>query len=191
MADNIETVAEWLYNYAVKLSGRPDWYDSWAECREEIKEDFRRDARQIDALYQEGSPMYLDKDGQWKMKAQPDDLLLSDEEIHKLAEEVIQDNAIEAFEFAKKLAKAQHAKDQKRIDELTRKGEALCQQNGELLIQIHDCQKRIEQVFEDLEDMKLIKEHHGHKQGEVKLVACARCTYEDYKTRTLAKIKEE
>jgi len=118
MADNIEAVAEWLYNYAVKLSGRPDWYDSWAECREEIKEDFRRDARQIDALYQEGSPMYLDKDGQWKMKAQPDDLLLSDEEIHKLAEEVIQDNAIEAFEFAKKLAKAQHAKDQKRIEQV-------------------------------------------------------------------------
>jgi len=31
------------------------------------------------------------------------------------------------------------------------------------------------------------KEHHGHKQGEVKLVACARCTYEEYKTKTLAK----
>jgi len=52
MEDNIEAVAEWLYNYAVKLSGRPDWYDSWAECKEDIKEDFRSHARQIDTLCQ-------------------------------------------------------------------------------------------------------------------------------------------
>jgi hypothetical protein len=41
--------------------------------------------------------------------------LLSDDEIRKLAEEVIQDNAMEAFEFAKKLIEAQHTKDQEEI----------------------------------------------------------------------------
>jgi hypothetical protein len=39
-----------------------------------------------------------------RLPFQPDDdLLLSDERIQELAEEVIQDNAMEAFEFAKKL----------------------------------------------------------------------------------------
>lgn len=33
----------------------------------------------------------------------------------------------------------------------------------------------------ELEDLELIKNHHGHKKGEVLLVSCPRCTYEALK----------
>jgi len=79
--------------------------------------------------------------------------LLSDEEVRKLTEEVIQDNAMEAFEFAKKLLEAQHAKDQKRIEQVF---------------------EGLEELFEPTVPMTLDYEK-----------------YHQYKTRTLAKIKEE
>jgi len=143
MADNIEAVKEILDGLVEDGWHIGDGVDDCAgEDKDAEEKSIHRLARQIDALYQEGSPMYLDKDGQWKMKAQPDDLLLSDEEIHKLAEEVIQDNAIEAFEFAKKLAKAQHAKDQE------------------------NCQKRIDSFIGDAEFMF----NEGHFKKPLKLI---------------------
>jgi len=41
-----------------------------------------------------------------------------------------------------------------------------------------------EKVFADLEDMELLK-GHNHKKDEIKLVACARCTYDWYKEQAL------
>ncbi len=35
----------------------------------------------------------------------------------------------------------------------------------------------------ELEKLGFIRNHHGHKKGEVKLVACARCTYEALKVK--------
>jgi hypothetical protein len=43
----------------------------------------------------------------------------------------------------------------------------------------------LEEVFGEIEEQKLIKEHYGHKKGEVVLVSCARCTYEHYKAKKL------
>lgn len=37
-------------------------------------------------------------------------------------------------------------------------------------------------IFKALEDMELIK-NHNHKKGEAKVVACPRCTYEEYKAK--------
>ncbi len=44
----------------------------------------------------------------------------------------------------------------------------------------------IEKVFHELEELDLIKGHHGHKKGEVMLVSCARCTYEEIKAKLCA-----
>jgi len=116
--------------------------------------------------------------------------LLSEEELkeayawcYKLDDE----EAGDFFDMAlRSVARAQHAKDQEEKFNDVMAAKKSGWDDAKKFYQ-GDCQKRIEQVFEDLEDMGLIKEHHGHKQGEVKLVACARCTYEEYKTKTLAK----
>ena len=50
--------------------------------------------------------------------------------------------------------------------------------------------KIISKIFEDLEYMELIKGHRNHKKGEVKLIACSRCTYNDYKKRQLEACQE-
>lgn len=47
-----------------------------------------------------------------------------------------------------------------------------------------------EKVFKDIAEMELIKNHHGHKKGEVKLVACARCTYEHWYSLKLQSLKD-
>ncbi len=43
----------------------------------------------------------------------------------------------------------------------------------------------VSELLNRLEEMKLIKEHSGHKRGEVKLVACPRCTYNELKIKWL------
>jgi len=49
-----------------------------------------------------------------------------------------------------------------------------------------DCQQRVERIFRDLEFMFLLK-NHNHKKGEVKIVACARCSYDEFKRQALKK----
>jgi hypothetical protein len=84
--NNIEAVKE-------ILKDPKNWINHPFKMGDITCDDYRLDedkaAHQIDALYQKpyqegGSPMYLDKDGQWKMKPQPnDDLLLNDEEMRE------------------------------------------------------------------------------------------------------------
>ena len=72
----------------------------------------------------------------------------------------------------------------------------------ELLEQLPDCkyakaiakaqhQQDIKDFSADMEGMKLIKEHSGHKKDEIKLVGCARCTYEYLKQQSLKQSVEE
>jgi len=84
--------------------------DCWEEYIDKL-------ATQIDALYQprkqplNPAPRYDDVfyEAANRMDAPQPDELISDEEIRKIAEEVIQGNAMEALEFAKKLCEAQLA----------------------------------------------------------------------------------
>jgi hypothetical protein len=42
-----------------------------------------------------------------------------------------------------------------------------------------------ERIFRDLEYMEIIKGHIAHRKGEIKVVACSRCTYEEYRHQAL------
>jgi hypothetical protein len=39
----------------------------------------------------------------------------------------------------------------------------------------------VSELFKDLEDMDMIKNHHGHTKGDIKLPTCSRCSYEEFK----------
>jgi hypothetical protein len=44
-------------------------------------------------------------------------------------------------------------------------------------------QKKIAEIFIKIDGMELIKNHNGHKKGEVMLVSCARCSYDLFKKK--------
>jgi len=99
-------------------------------------------------------------------------MLLSDEEVRKLAEEVIKDNAMEAFEFAKKLLEAQHAKDQKRIEQVFEEIEA-----------------ELEKLYEQYNDAGNRTDDDSKVVTKIYLLGSSR--WQAIKSKYLAKIKEE
>jgi hypothetical protein len=175
------------------------------------KESLDKVARQIDALYQ---PKIVRADGTepshklppdagsrliGSVKPQPDELI-SDEERTETAEVLYNFRNAMDIEGIKNVLwqrdKAQHAKDKAEIDELKslllETAIGVEEMRQEIRGKEAECQKRIEQVFEEIDNFiplhayEVYVDEIGKRQKKHLLATCMRCKFEALK----AKIKE-
>lgn len=53
---------------------------------------------------------------------------------------------------------------------------------AQLALDLQHEQATVEEIFNDLEDMELLK-NHNHRKGINKLIACPRCSYNEFKSK--------